>query len=332
VSRVSSPVTAQTMEAPRDSPRALPARRIFAAYCLVIALVPVMAVIGSFFIARSSWYLRHQRNSYLTISDYPFTMRSAHCDVLIYGDSSALTGISPPVIASVTGLRTCNISQPNTALAVVGTFALDAFLRNNPRPQFLVLQFTAPDFTRPTSKGRLYEEGALQLVRQKLDLVTLKLFARHPLEALQFSEFILQTALLERDWGGASSERAWTNIRASQGLFTAPGAPLRGCVGDIERKEPDAAWIGELRNKYQTGGTRVLIYVAPYPACDPSYEYYVERLASLADNRLERYDITMFNEQNHFTLEGARRNSQRIAGDIVRGAAAAAAKNDKSAP
>ena len=92
-------------------------------YSLTLAIVPLVAVLASFLIARSSWYLRHQRNSYLAISDYPFTLKNAGCEVIIYGDSSALTGVSPPVIEATTHLRTCNIAQPNTALAIVGTFA-----------------------------------------------------------------------------------------------------------------------------------------------------------------------------------------------------------------
>ena len=295
-----------------------PARRAYIYYCLAIASVPVLAVVVSFFIARSSWYVRHQRNSYLAISDYPFTLKNTNCDVIIYGDSSALTGISPLPIEAATSLRTCNIAQPNTALAIVGTFALDSYLKNNARPKFLIFQLTAPDFSPWDSNGRLYEEGALQLVRHRLDLQTFRLFTRHPMEALEFSEFILQTALLEKDWTAGTYDRAWAEIRLTQGLFTAPGPPLTHCLGDLEKRTPDATWIRNLREKYSVGGTRVLIYVAPQPECDNSYQYYAEKIAPLADNRPQQYSIGMFNEKNHFTREGANRNSAWIAGEITR--------------
>ena len=295
-----------------------PARRAYIFYCLAIASVPLLAVVASFFIARSSWYVSHQRNSYLAISDYPFTLKNTNCDVIIYGDSSALTGISPLPIEAATSMRTCNIAQPNTALAIAGTFALDSYLKNNARPKFLIFQFTAPDFSPWDSNGRLYEEGALQLVRHKLDLQTLQLFARHPMEALEFSEFILQTALLEKDWTAGTYDRAWVEIRLTQGLFTAPGPPLTHCLGDLEKRAPDTPWIRNLRDKYSVGGTRVLIYVAPQPECDNSYEYYAEKIAPLADNCLQRYSIGMFNEKNHFTREGAKLNSARIAGEITK--------------
>jgi len=281
-------------------------------------LVPVIAVVSSFFIARSSWYLRHQRNSYLAISDYPFILRNKNCEVIIYGDSSALTGVSPLVIEGATALRTCNIAQPNTALAIAGTFALDSYLRNNTRPKFLIFQFTAPDFSPRDSNGKLYEEGALQLVRHKLDLQTFQLFARHPMEALEFSEFILRTALLEKDWTAGTYDRSWAEIRATQGLFTAPGPALVHCAGDLEKRPPDAMWIRDLRSKYSEGGTRVLVYVAPQPECDNTYDYYAQKTAQLADNRLQRFNIGMFNEKNHFTREGANLNSVRIAQEIAR--------------
>ena len=314
----SLPEKEQSISPEPQPTRSSPTRRAYIFYCLAIASVPVLAVVASFFIARSSWYIRHQRNSYLAISDYPFTLRNSNCEVIIYGDSSALTGISPLPIEAATSLRTCNIAQPNTALAIAGTFALDSYLKNNARPKFLIFQFTAPDFSPWDSNGRLYEEGALQLVRHKLDLQTFRLFARHPMEALEFSEFILRSALLEKDWTAGTYERAWAEIRLTQGLFTAPMSPLTHCLGDLEEKAPDARWIRNLREKYSVGGTRVLVYAAPQPECDNSYEYYAEKIAPLADNRLQRYSIQMFNEKNHFTREGANLNSARIASEITR--------------
>ncbi|HYL85992.1 MAG TPA: hypothetical protein VE263_17330 [Candidatus Angelobacter sp.] len=297
-------------------PRGQATPRAFVLYCLALTLVPVIAVAGSFFIARSSFYIQHQRNSYLAISDYPFTLRGKNCDVVIYGDSSALTGVSPPVIEAVTSLRTCNIAQPNTALAITGTFALDSYLKNNAPPKFLIFQLTAPDFAPNDANGTLYEEGALQLVRHKLDRQTFLLFARHPMQSFEFSEFILRTAFVDRAWTTSNYERSWTAVRVTNGLFTAPSAPLKNCAGSLDVRAPDAAWIARLRRKYSSAATRVLIYAAPYPECDGSFDYYSEKLEHLADNRLERFNIRFFNEQNHFTREGAEVNSRRIGEEI----------------
>jgi len=293
-------------------------RTAYVRYCLTLALVPVLAVVGAMFIARSSWYLRHQRNSYLTISDYAFLQADKNCEVVIFGDSSALTGVAPRVLEAATGLRTCNIAQPNTALAVAGTLALDAYLQKNAPPKILLFQFTAPDFRPREGRDQLYEEGALQLVRHKLDPSTMQLFAEHPLAFLEFSEFVLRTALINRDWSGATYERTWAAVRETNGLFTAPGGPLSQCAGNLAVRPPDPEWIAALRREYSRAGTRVLIYVAPYPACDQSYAYYAAALQGLSDNQLSRFDIRFFNEQNHFTREGAEINSRRIASDLAK--------------
>jgi|SRR4051794_22297062 hypothetical protein len=313
---VFQPVEESQSSEPRSA-IAKPSSRAFFYYSLTLALVPLLAVVASFLIARSSWYLRHQRNSYLAISDYPFTLKNADCEVIIYGDSSALTGVSPPIIEAATHLRTCNIAQPNTALAIVGTFTLDTYLRNNAPPRFIIFQFTAPDFAPRDAKGRLSEEGALQVTRHKLDVDTLILFARHPLQTLEFSGFILRSALVDRDWTGAAYDQAWAQVRTAHGLFTAPGGPLKSCVGDLEVRIPNTAYITGLRIKYSRRGTRALVYSAPFPECDPSYRYYSDKLAVLADNPLRRFPIQLFNEQNHFTREGADLNSKKIAEDIT---------------
>ena len=86
----------------------------------------------------------------------------------------------------------------------------------------------------------------------------------------------------------------------------------------MEVRPPEPGYIAALRGKYSRSGTRVLIYSAPFPDCDPSYDYYSEKLAPLADNRLRRFPIHMFNEQNHFTLQGATLNSSDIGADIAK--------------
>ena len=292
-------------------------QRSYARYCLVLALVPVIAMLSSILIARSDWYLRHQRNSYLAISDYAFTLKGENCAVVIYGDSSALTGVSPAIIEKQTGLSTCNIAQPNTALAMAGTFALDTYLEHNSRPKFIVFQFTAPDFAPTDPNGRLNEEGSLQLTRHKLDAQSLRLFARHPIESLEFSEFILSSALLNRDPDEVTYHRAWTQIASTHGRFSVSAPPLKTCAGPLERRAPDPRWILQLRNQYAQGGTRVLIFVAPYPECDASYDYYSQRLPQLADNPVTKFSIDLFNEQNHFTPAGADLNSQTVAEKIA---------------
>jgi hypothetical protein len=61
-----------------------------------------------------------------------------------------------------------------------------------------------------------------------------------------------------------------------------------------------------------------LIYAAPLPECDITYDYYSKALAQFTDDRLQQFSIHMFNEPNHFTREGAELNSKHIARDIVR--------------
>jgi hypothetical protein len=252
----------------------------------------------------------------LAISDYPFTLADKHFDIVIYGDSSALTGVSPQVIEASTGMRSVNIAEPNSALEVTGTFALDSYLRRNARPRIVVFQFIGPDFALRSDVSNVYGEGALQLVRHKLDNNLLALLAKHPIEALEFSESILRTSLIEEDWNGTTYNREWSAIQEARGFFTAPLPPLRSCTASLEKKLPDAAWIKHLRDVYSQEGTKVLIYVAPVPECETTARYYAEELNGLADNRLETYDVGLFNETNHFTLEVANRNSLRIAADI----------------
>ena len=63
--------------------------------------------------------------------------RNRDCDVLIFGDSTAMTGINPDVIERNTGFKTCNIAVTNAVLAVTDNLTLEPLSRSQrqaPRP------------------------------------------------------------------------------------------------------------------------------------------------------------------------------------------------------
>ena len=67
-------------------------------FCAAIVLLPCLMVLLAFPIARTAEFALRSQDLYLTNLGYGLTLDHAKCDVMIYGDSSALTGVDPAVI------------------------------------------------------------------------------------------------------------------------------------------------------------------------------------------------------------------------------------------
>src|SRR6476660_8310345 len=74
-------------------------------FCAAIVLLPCLLLLLAFPIARTEEFALRSQDLYLTNLGYGLTLDHAKCDVMIYGDSSALTGIDPAVIEQQTGLK-----------------------------------------------------------------------------------------------------------------------------------------------------------------------------------------------------------------------------------
>jgi len=260
--------------------------------------------------------------------DRNFTVSGEDCAVLVFGDSTALTGVSPEAIAAATGMTACNISQTVGSLGVNGTLALDAFLEKNPRPQFLLLVF-APENLHPNRSWRhlKYAEGLLELARHEGAGTVIVTLVRHPGQALGFSAWVYENTV--REWLGRPyfSRQLFLgpmDLRHTSALNKPPEtrcteAGSLGRGGDAESLSEDsaavdAAWVEQLRQKYAGRAGRVMVLVSPVPECDVRAGFYSGQVAGVTDNGMERYPVGLFNDRDrHFTRDGARRFTSEIA-------------------
>jgi hypothetical protein len=115
-------------------------------YCLMVALLPLLAIPLFILVGKSDFFVHHGASIWVQSNDAVFDMQDRDCDVLVYGDSTAMTGIDPEVVSRNTGFKTCNISVTNAVLAVTGNLTLDHYLQQNARPKVLVIQLSPDDF------------------------------------------------------------------------------------------------------------------------------------------------------------------------------------------
>jgi hypothetical protein len=277
------------------------------------------------------WFLRHDDYPGMWQSGYGARLKDRNCDVVLYGDSSALTGLRPDVIQQITGLKTCNISEGVTIQGVVGSgYPLDEYLANNKRPRFLLMMYT-PSVFRPylapfsdyKPEGMIYafeydrtEEWYRGLLRHRQWLLDFVIWSGHA---------ILQDGLDRFTAAGRAKVSVDTRAQreGENGVWPYPRPPETYCVRTAYHMTPAmivryADSVETMRRLYSVDGTQVIIDVAPVPTCDTLQQAYREKSEGLHDNAFETLPISYFNEGDvHFTPEGGRIISVEAANQIL---------------
>jgi len=304
---------------------------------LLVLAIPVFSCVLAFFLVGSQIFQRYADPLWVRASDQIYTARNVHCEIVLFGDSTAITGIDPKIIEAATHLRTCNLAQTKGVLAVLGTSGLDMYLRNNPRPQILLIQFAGQDFYHPGSwrDTGAYMEGVVPMLRfyPRRQFVTALL--HHPEIYMGMMHFAYLTGpmnlLRNRLRRQVPQHSAEVPIDVH---LVMPQPAFKSCKGveDIDPMfhAPDATFIRELREHYGALAGNVVLDAAPDSACDPRLDFLENTLVGL-DNRVRPYPAQLFNEgYEHYTAQGAARLSASIARQLEPLAAAAQQKPAQS--
>ena len=296
-------------------------QRLWLKIALIVA-TPLLACFFSFQIADSSWFRRSADPQWIRSSDRVYTARNVPCEVLVYGDSTAITGIDPAVIQRLTGLKTCNIAQTKGVLVVLGTSGLDLFLKHNPKPRYLVMQFSGADFYQPRSwvDTNAYMEGVVPLLRYYPKHIFLTALARHPEIFMGMMHYAYVSGPLNW-WINRTKFASWNpNTPLVDVHFVRPEPAFKNCseTTDIDPlfHKPEESFVRRLRKKYAGAADRLVIDVAPLSACDDKLDE-IARTLHGTNNSLELFPVNLYNEgYTHYTKQGAERLSKEMAKQI----------------
>ncbi len=305
-------------------------RRIHPAvlYCLAVVLVPVLAVPFFIWLGSSNFFLHHGASAWVQSNDSIFNVHDRQCDVLVFGDSTAMTGIDPELLNRYTGFHTCNISVTNAVLAVTGNLALDQYLQHNPRPRMLVVQLSPDDFQQGNRvwNHTIYAEGLLELLRHGTPQQAHAVLLSHPREAIAFAGYAAGYSAyyaLKDVWFRATHLRPEEDeIRVNNGFFTPPAPARTACERtDSQPADASAAFARSITTEYEQrygaqNGSVVLVDVAPIPSCDGNLAVYSQQLNGVTNNKLEALPIQLFNDGRHYTAFGSRVVSALVARQV----------------
>ena len=295
-------------------------------YCLVVVLLPLLAIPCFIALGRSDFFLHHGASVWVQSNDAIFNMRDRNCDVLVFGDSTAMTGIDPDVVERETGFRTCNIAVTNAVLAVTGNLTLDHFLQGNAPPKMLIVQLSPDDFQKEDRvwKHTIYAEGLLELLRHGPAGQSRHLLLTHPHEAISFAGYAAGFSAyyaVKDIWFRVSHLRSEEDlVQVRNGFFTPPAPARTYCDTTASLADSDGdfarAIADEYRSAYGARSSVVLVDVAPIPSCDDNLKAYTSELDGVTSNQLLSLPVSLFNDRRHYTAFGSRVVSTLIARQV----------------
>ena len=315
---------------PVDAPAGAPTGKSAVRYCLTLVLLPLLAIPAFIALGRSDFFLHHGASVWVQANDQIFDARDRECDVLVYGDSTAMTGIDPQKVEEQTGFRTCNISVTNAVLTVTGNLTLDTFLAHNRRPKVLLLQLSADGF-QPGSTiwhNTIYAEGLLELLRHGRASEAHRVLMTHPAESISFAGYAAGFTVwfgLKDAWFHLTHQRSEEDsVVVQNGFFTPPLPALTSCEASVSRVAVgnprltafSHSVVENFRRTYSDRADTVLVNVAPIPDCDANLAAYTAELKGVTSNQLLPLPVGYFNNCCHFTAQGSEIVSSLIAREV----------------
>jgi len=295
-------------------------------YCLLVVLLPLLAIPAFIGLGKSDFFLHHGASAWVKANDEIFNLRGRNCDVLVYGDSTAMTGINPAVVTQKTGFKTCNIAVTNAVLAVTGNLTLDHYLQQNEKPKMLIVQLSPDDFQQENRvwKHTIYAEGLLELLRHGSPEEGRRLLLTHPHEAVAFAGyaagFTAYYAIKDMWFRTTNLRPEEDQIQVRNGFFTPPSPARTYCdpasaLRDGSRDFPRSV-ADDYINGYSDRSAVVLVDVAPIPSCDANLAAYSSELEGVTSNSLLSLPIGAFNDDRHYTAGGSQIVSTLVARQV----------------
>ena len=289
-------------------------------YLLPFLVFPIFLLILACCIVPSRWFALHSGNSYMVNDGFATELQNTHCDIVVYGDSTAMVAVNPKIIEARTGLHTCNIAEFRGMTVVNGTWLVDTFLAHNPPPRFLVFMFTPENLQVPNDWNSTNTFEAITFrMHARPGLETLLTMLAHPDAFLRWSEEGLRMSLTRARSQPLAAAQVDTRP-ATGGQFPLMGPPETQCEHTRRAGDPNPAYVAALRRRYSTPQTTVLVDATPTASCDPGLPYYSRVLPGMVDDTpYPTYPIGVFIKDNrlHMGSEGAVLLSNMLAEQIL---------------
>ena len=284
---------------------------------MVLLLLPIP-------LARTRFFIEISRRTYWHAMDYHAQMADEGCKVVIFGDSTGMTGADPLILEKRTGLKTCVLSVPYMALSTTGYRVLDNYLARSTPPLLILFVNHARHLRPPVLDQEIgIVDGWLLAARLLPTRQAARFFIANPRSTLIFLEAAWQQVFTLSPIQGLDLSRKTYRedvemFREHNGYFPLLRSltPSAICAEQIDDSSYDPTYLPELRLRYETKRTRIALYASPVRQCDQNLASY-EHVAKLLGIRPPSvYPVALFSDTAHLNEKGVPQNSEEVA-DLI---------------
>jgi hypothetical protein len=243
----------------------VPASNAARSFLFVFLLVPVLAFVFPFVAERAPKLKELSEGVSTHAYDYAYTSRD-DADIVFFGDSTAMYGPDMVDLSRMLGMKAINLPQTIGTLPVMHEMALRAYLQHNKAPKLIVFHFAPWNLDAYADHRFGFFDGEEQIVRHEGLPEFIGLTRSRPLDMLLFAfRFYLVHNRLNWLW-----YRSYDPMEVTQGHAVRKGfGPMTAdChIPDEFLQMTGTASAEDLLQKFGRPGTKVMLYLAPLPAC-----------------------------------------------------------------
>ena len=277
------PMAVQPPAAPASA--SLRPHRAFAGFLCVLLSIPLLVYLLTFALVMipALGYERWGASKWGPVLDFGFHASHRDADIVVFGDSSAFLGIDPRLAEQ--SIHRSIVVLPNTvgSLPVTGDLALRRYLAQNKPPSLLVFYFSAwnLDYQR-TAKAHFFE-GEEMLLRNGTAHQIGQFIRTHPLDILAFPLQLHSTLGLRNIRQALQHSREQETAAAGGHVdYLEPYPPMtQPCrLPENYLSQRNADSVDTLVQRYAGPQTKVIVYLAPVPACANAPQLATAKLSS----------------------------------------------------
>ena len=297
----------------------------FLRYLAIVLAGSLLLLLLAFPFARTSFFMQISQRVFWHSMQHQTEMGGQNCAVVVFGDSTGLTGIDPIAVEHATGLKTCVLSLPYMALSTTGDQILDDYLAHNQAPELILFANHARHLRTPeldeqpgVIDGWLLADRILPVGK------AVRFFASHPRSTFLFIESVWQQAFTlsfdqQPDFTRRTYWRDQGIMRENNGYFPYKTylSEQEICSEYMPAPTYDPDYLPRLIKRYQRGGTKVALYASPIRACDPNKAIYNQITDKLGIPAPTPYPISDFADAYHLNPQGAAKNTGQVI-DFIR--------------
>jgi hypothetical protein len=207
--------------------------------------------------------------------DFGYRTAGMNADVVLFGDSAVLYGVNPSLISRQLGLKVVNLPSTAGSLHVTDDLVLQRYLQNNRPPRLIVFYFPPWELDYHAEPSQALFEGEEMLLRHGT-LRQIAAFTRKEPSILQFPlQFYVNSPKVALMAALRHQDRT-TSIETTMGHMDTQVSRThltRPCMIPQRFVDPSGiASVEELAARYRSPARRILIFLAPIPACGNASE------------------------------------------------------------